>query len=54
MEAHTWLHQRIYKVDGGGLKLAGQRKKDNGLKKATQTEKTQEELKGRRRNKVKR
>lgn len=52
-ETHTWL-QRIYKVDGGGLKFAGQRKKDNGLKKATETEGRQEELKGRRRNKVRR
>lgn len=48
------LHERSYKVYRGSLKFAGQRNRDNGLKKASETEVRHEELKGRGGNKVRR
>lgn len=54
MSGTARLHRRSYMVYGGGLEFARQRKRDKGLKKAAETEVRQEELKGRRGNKVRR
>lgn len=35
------LHQKSHKVYGGGLQFARQRERDNGLRKATETERRQ-------------
>lgn len=54
MSSTARLYQRSYKVYRGGFEFARQRKRDNGLRKAAETEAGQEELKGRGRNKVRR
>lgn len=48
------LHERSYKVYRGSLKFARKRNRDNGLKKASETEVRHEELKEREGNKVRR